>query len=98
MLAPVPFLLALGRLCPNSKYPRSICVHAKVKKRNQQTSNGRKRYKEHTKKHKTNKHDRHGKKRSKKAEKQVKGKQKLTWQNGSDPLDPTRLTRNPFDL
>ena len=37
-----PFLLALGRPCPNSMRPRSMFVHAKAKTRNQQTSNGRK--------------------------------------------------------
>ena len=42
MLASTPFLLALGRLCPSSKRPHSMCVHAKAKIRNQQTSNGRK--------------------------------------------------------
>ena len=43
------FLLALGRLCPSSVRPRSMCVHAKARTRNQQISNGRKRCKEHMK-------------------------------------------------
>ena len=42
MLASSSFLLVLGRPCPSSMRPSSICVHAKAKKRNQQTSNGRK--------------------------------------------------------
>ena len=42
MLTSSPFLLALGRPCPNSMRPRSMCVHAKAKTRNQQTSNGKK--------------------------------------------------------
>ena len=61
MLASVPLLLVLGRLCPNSKCLHSICVHAKAKTRNQQTSNGRKKYKELRKGRKANKLDRHGK-------------------------------------
>ena len=52
MLVSVPFLLVLRRLCPISKCPLSMCVHAKAKTRNQQTSYGRKRYKEHMKRHK----------------------------------------------
>ena len=35
-------MLALGRPCPNSMHPRYMCVHAKAKIRNQQTSNGKK--------------------------------------------------------
>ena len=72
MLTLVHLLLAPGRLCPSSKRPRSMCVHAKAKTKNQQTSNGRKRCKEHMKRHKTDKFDRHGKQRSKKARKQAK--------------------------
>ena len=75
MLTLAHLLLAPGRLCPSSKRPRSMCVHAKAKTKNQQTSNGRKRCKEHMKRHKVDKHDRHGKQRSKKASKQAKGKQ-----------------------
>ena len=40
MLTSSPFLLA-----PSSKRPRFMCVHAKAKTRNQQTSNGRKKIK-----------------------------------------------------
>ena len=47
ILASVSPLLALGRPCPSSIRPRSMCVHAKVKTRNQHASNGRKRCKEH---------------------------------------------------
>jgi len=43
MLASVPFLLVPGKLYPSSKPPRSICIHAKAKTRNQQTSNEMKR-------------------------------------------------------
>ena len=42
MLASLPFLLAPGRSCPSSIRPHSMCVHAKAKIRNQQTSNGKK--------------------------------------------------------
>ena len=73
MLAFAPFLLMPRRLCPRSKPPFFMCVHAKAKtKKNQHTSNGRKRCKEHMKRHKVDKHDRHGKQRSKKASKQAK--------------------------
>ena len=72
MLAPAPLLLVPGRLCPSSKRPHSMFIHAKAKKRNLQTSNGRKRCKEHMKSHKMDKHDRNGKQRSKKASKQAK--------------------------
>ena len=74
MLASVPFLHAPRRLYPSSKPPRSMSVHAKAKTRNQQTSNGRKRCKEHMKRHKVDKHDKHGKQRSQKASKQAKRK------------------------
>ena len=66
MLAFAPILLALRRPCPSSMRPRSMCVHAKVKKRNQQTSNGRKRCKVHMKEHKVYKHNRHGKQSTRK--------------------------------
>ena len=33
MLASSPFLLVLGRPCPISIYPHSMCVHAKTKTR-----------------------------------------------------------------
>ena len=74
MLTSAPLLLALGRLCPNSKCPRSMCVHAKAKAkaRNQETSNERKRCKEHMKRPKVDKHDKHGKQRNQKASKQAK--------------------------
>ena len=72
MLASVPFLHAPRRLYASSKPPRSMSVHAKAKTRNQQTSNGRKRCKEHMKRHKVDKHDKHGKQRSQKASKQEK--------------------------
>ena len=42
MLTSSPFLLAPRRLCPSSMRPHSICVHAKTRTRNQQTSNGKK--------------------------------------------------------
>ena len=42
MLAFAPFLLAPRRTCPSSMRLCSMCVHAKAKTRNQQTSNGRK--------------------------------------------------------
>ena len=71
MLASVPFLPASGRLCPSSKRPRSMCVHAKVKTRKQQTSNGKKRCKEHMKRYKADKHNRHGEQGSKDTNKQV---------------------------
>ena len=48
-----------------------MCVHAKAKTRNHQTSNGRKRCKEYMKRHKIDERDRHGK-HSKKASKQAK--------------------------
>ena len=55
MLASSPFLLAPGRPCPRSMHPRSMCVHAKAKTRNKQTSNRRKRCKEHMKRQTSNK-------------------------------------------
>ena len=42
MLASSPFLLAPGRPCPRAMRPRSMCVHAKARTRNQQISNGKK--------------------------------------------------------
>ena len=42
MLAFSPFLLALGRSCPSSVHPHFMYVHAKIKTRNQQKSNGKK--------------------------------------------------------
>ena len=42
MLASLPLLLAPGKLCPSSMYPRFMCVHAKAKITNQQTNNGKK--------------------------------------------------------
>ena len=41
MLASAPFFLVPVRLCPSSKCPCSMCIHAKAKTINQQTSNGR---------------------------------------------------------
>ena len=38
----LPFLLALRRTCLSSILPRSVCLHAKERTRNQQTSNGKK--------------------------------------------------------
>ena len=52
-----------------------MCVHAKVKTRKQQTSNGKKRCKEHMKRYKADKHDRHGNQRNNKASKQAKRQQ-----------------------
>ena len=43
--------------CPSSMRPRSMCVYAKAKTRNQQTSNGRKRCKEYMKRTKTDECD-----------------------------------------
>ena len=74
MFASAPFLLVLGWSCPSSICPCSMCVHAKAKTRSQQTSNRRKRGREHMKRHKADKHDRHGKQRNKKASKQAKRK------------------------
>ena len=67
MLASSPFLLAPGRLCLSS-----MCVHAKAKTRNQQTSDGKKDGKSIWKRPIANKHDRHGK-HSRKVSKWVKG-------------------------
>ena len=49
-----------------------MCVHAKAKTRNHQTSNVRKRCEVHMKEHKTGKHDRHGKQTSEEANKLTK--------------------------
>ena len=65
-------MLTPGKLCLSSMCPRSICVHAKEKIRNQQTSKGRKKCREHRKGHKADRHDRHGKHRNKDASKQVR--------------------------
>ena len=49
-----------------------MCVHAKVKTRNQKTSNGKKKdVKSSWKRHKVDKHDRHDKHRNKDASKQA---------------------------
>ena len=77
MLASTPFLLAPRRPCPSSMRLRSMCVHAKAKTRNQQTSNGRKRCEKYMKRHKTdehNRHDKHSMKASKQVEKQTSKK------------------------
>ena len=60
-LCPLPFLFVLGKPCPCSMHPHSMCVHAKAKMRNQQTSNGRERCEVRIKRHKADKRDRHGK-------------------------------------
>ena len=85
MLASLPFLLAPWRSCPSSMRPCSMCVHAKTKTRNQQTSNGRKRCKEYMKRHKADKHDGHGKQRNKKASKQAKRQTSKKANNGWCP-------------
>ena len=41
MLASLPLLFVPGKPCPSSMRPRSMCVHAKAKTRNHQTSNGK---------------------------------------------------------
>ena len=46
MLASSPFLLALGRPCPNSMHPRSMCIHTKAKTRNHRQAMEGKRCKE----------------------------------------------------
>ena len=42
MLASLPLLLAPRKPCPSSMRSHSMCVHAKAKTRNQQTSNEKK--------------------------------------------------------
>ena len=69
-LHPRPFFcLSLGN---HVLTPCVLAPCAKTNTRNQQTSNGRKRCKEHMKEDKADKHDRHGKQRNKKGSKQAR--------------------------